>query len=223
MRCICWQGSHAHVLKDIGTLDHCATMMSFGSSALTLSTLPIRQQQERKAGCYSGSTNQILSGVPQPDSGHFQAKKWSTPPGLTPISGYRPTSSRPNSIPDTLPDVSQMDLSQSTCFSLSPGEEIWIYHLRCALISISKYVDFSKAQPAFCIFQVILLKTLVLLNPRQVYTCRPTWTCNWTVGMSLSRLLYVSSARICRLNLSLHRYPKTLGSRAPFCLCQRAL
>jgi hypothetical protein len=175
MRCICWQGSQAHVLKDIGTLDHCATMMSFGSSTLTLSTLPIRQQQERKAGCYNGSTNQILSEVPRPDSGHFQAKqKWLTPPGLTPISGYRPTSSRPNSFPDTLPDVSQMDLSQSTCFSLSPGEEIWIYHLRCALKSISKYVTFSKAATCLLHFPGDTVQNVLSANVSTLSAVQPS-------------------------------------------------
>jgi hypothetical protein len=150
-------------------------MMSFGSSTLTLSTLPIRQQQERKAGYYNGSTNQILSEVPRPDSGHFQAKQtWSTTPGLTPISGYRPTSSRPSSFHDTLPDVSQMDLSQSTCFSLSPGEEIWIYHLWCALISISTYVNFSKAATCLLHFPGDTVQNVLSANVSTLSAVQPS-------------------------------------------------
>ena len=127
------QGPLAQVLGEIGMLD---PIMSLGS-ALSLSTSSNSGTSEEAAP--SVSTFEILSGatatpLPEPvtpdahATRHQQQKKLPTSPDLTPIRekreedwGAPPGQTRGTaSVPESLPDVSQNELSQ-TSFSLSPG------------------------------------------------------------------------------------------------------
>lgn len=130
------QGSLAQVLGEIGMLDPKGALMSLGS-ALSLSTSSSSGTSEESTP--SVSTFEILSGatatpLPEPltPEAHAtqqqQQKKLPNSPDLTPIREKReedwnapPGRVRGTaSVPESLPDVSQNELSQMS-FSLSPG------------------------------------------------------------------------------------------------------